>query len=236
VNPSIKVELPQGASGTEQTRTTLALTLTKEGVLYLNGEPSDDAGLCVPSRPICPRTRTCRPSSPPTRWCPTATWSNLIDLVKRAGVRKFAINVDAAYNRVRHARVARWHRAGRSSYALGESKRGQRRGAPRVACSCDPLGCDGGAGRACHAGPERVLDSPRPRPARSPVTVEINTVEKQPIPLEPPHRNRSSSPRRPRPVWLADGPWPSRLRRFRPRIASSLRHRPAPSPRRRYSA
>src|SRR5579885_2707810 len=45
VNPSIKVDLPKAASGSDQTRTNLALTLTKEGLLYLNGEKSDDAAL-----------------------------------------------------------------------------------------------------------------------------------------------------------------------------------------------
>src|SRR4249919_776529 len=42
VNPAIKVDLPKAASGTEQTKTTLALTLNKEGVLFLNGERSSD--------------------------------------------------------------------------------------------------------------------------------------------------------------------------------------------------
>ncbi|HEX7509286.1 MAG TPA: biopolymer transporter ExbD, partial [Polyangia bacterium] len=43
VNPSIKVDLPKAVTGSDQTRTTLALTLTKDGQLYLNGERSDEA-------------------------------------------------------------------------------------------------------------------------------------------------------------------------------------------------
>ena len=42
VSPAIHVDLPKAASGTEQQRTALGLTLTKEGALYLNGAPSDD--------------------------------------------------------------------------------------------------------------------------------------------------------------------------------------------------
>jgi biopolymer transport protein TolR len=38
VNPTIKVDLPKAATGTDQTRTTLALTLDRTGALYLNGE------------------------------------------------------------------------------------------------------------------------------------------------------------------------------------------------------
>ena len=38
VNPGIKAELPKAASG-EEIRTTLALTITKDGQLHVNGEP-----------------------------------------------------------------------------------------------------------------------------------------------------------------------------------------------------
>src|SRR5205085_12406521 len=43
VSPAIKVDLPKAASGSEQAKTTLALTLSKDGALYLNGERSNDA-------------------------------------------------------------------------------------------------------------------------------------------------------------------------------------------------
>src|SRR5215212_10838050 len=45
VNPTIKIDLPKAASGSEQARTTLALTVTKEGTLFLNGERSDEAAV-----------------------------------------------------------------------------------------------------------------------------------------------------------------------------------------------
>src|SRR5438874_7953028 len=45
VNPSIKVDLPKAATGSEQAKVTLGLTLTKDGQLYLNGDKSDDAGV-----------------------------------------------------------------------------------------------------------------------------------------------------------------------------------------------
>jgi len=61
VNPSIKVDLPKAASGSDQTRTTLALTLTKDGQLYLNGDRSDEAQV---AKQIAAEL--------PTRSCPTA--------------------------------------------------------------------------------------------------------------------------------------------------------------------
>src|SRR2546430_14302709 len=42
VSPAIKVDLPKAASGTDQAKTTLSLTLMKDGGLYLNGQRSDD--------------------------------------------------------------------------------------------------------------------------------------------------------------------------------------------------
>ena len=96
VNPSIKVELPKAASGTEQTRTTLALTLTKEGVLYLNGEPSDDAGLVRAIAAELPKNPDLQAIIAADKVVSHGAVVHIIDFVKRAGVRKFAINVDSA--------------------------------------------------------------------------------------------------------------------------------------------
>lgn len=96
VNPSIKVELPKAATGSEQARTTLALTLTKEGVLYLNGERSDDAGVLRSIATDLPRNPDLQAIIAADKVVPHGNVVHLIDLVKRAGVRKFAINVDGA--------------------------------------------------------------------------------------------------------------------------------------------
>jgi biopolymer transport protein TolR len=97
VNPSIKVELPKAASGTEQTRTTLALTLTKEGALFLNGERSDDAAVVRTIKADLPANPDLQAIIAADTVVPHGAVVHIIDLVKRAGVRKFAINVDAAY-------------------------------------------------------------------------------------------------------------------------------------------
>ena len=95
VNPTIKVELPRAATGTEQTRTTLGLTLTKEGVLYLNGEPSDDTALRKYIRSELPKNPDLQAIIAADKVVPHGNVVRLIDLVKQEGVRKFAINVDA---------------------------------------------------------------------------------------------------------------------------------------------
>jgi biopolymer transport protein ExbD len=94
VNPSIKVDLPKAATGSDQTRTSLALTLTKEGTLYLNGERSDDAGVTRYIAAELPKNADLQAIIAADKIVPHGNVVHLIDLVKRAGVRKFAINVE----------------------------------------------------------------------------------------------------------------------------------------------
>jgi biopolymer transport protein ExbD len=96
VNPSIKVDLPKAASGTNQTRTTLALTLTKEGRLYLNGALSDEAEVVRQIATELPKNPDLQAIIAADKVVPHGSVVHIIDLVKRAGVRKFAINVDSS--------------------------------------------------------------------------------------------------------------------------------------------
>jgi biopolymer transport protein ExbD len=96
VNPSIKVDLPKAASGSEQARTTLALTLTKDGQLYLNGERSDEATVSKQIAADLPKNPDLQAIIAADKIVPHGSVVHIIDLVKRAGVRKFAINVDSA--------------------------------------------------------------------------------------------------------------------------------------------
>lgn len=94
VNAGIKVELPKAASGSDQTKTTLALTLDKGGTLYLNGEKSSDQAIIRYIGETLPRTPDLQAIIAADRVVPHGDVVHLIDLVKRAGVRRFAINVD----------------------------------------------------------------------------------------------------------------------------------------------
>ena len=95
VNPSIKVDLPKAATGSDQTRTPLALTLTKEGGLYLNGEKSDDDGVRRFIGSEIGRNPDLQAIIAADKAVPHGSVVHVIDLVKRAGVRKFAINVES---------------------------------------------------------------------------------------------------------------------------------------------
>jgi biopolymer transport protein ExbD len=96
VNPSIKVDLPKAVSGNDQTRTTLALTLTKDGHLYLNDERSDEDRVIKLIVSELPKNPDLQAIIAADKVVPHGSVVHLIDLVKRAGVRKFAINVDSA--------------------------------------------------------------------------------------------------------------------------------------------
>jgi biopolymer transport protein ExbD len=95
VNPSIKVDLPKAASGTEQTRTTLALTLSREGDLYLNGEKSDEEQVTRYIKAEIPKNPDLQAIIAADKIVPHGSVVRMIDLVKRAGVIKFAINVES---------------------------------------------------------------------------------------------------------------------------------------------
>jgi biopolymer transport protein ExbD len=94
VSPAIKVDLPKAASGSDQTKTTLALTLMKDGSLYLNGERSSDAAVAQYIGSELPKTPDLQAIIAADRAVPHGDVVHVIDLVKRAGVHRFAINVD----------------------------------------------------------------------------------------------------------------------------------------------
>jgi biopolymer transport protein TolR len=94
VNPAIRVDLPKAGSGTEQTRTVLALTLVKDGALYLNGARSSDDAVLHYIGAELPRSPDLQAIIAADRAVPHGDVVHLIDLVKRAGVRRFAIDVD----------------------------------------------------------------------------------------------------------------------------------------------
>jgi len=94
VSPSIKVDLPRAASGSDQARTTLALTLTRDGHLYLNGERSDESAVVRTIARDLPGNPDLQAVIAADKVVAHGSVVRLIDVVKRAGVRRFAINVE----------------------------------------------------------------------------------------------------------------------------------------------
>ncbi len=96
VTPSIQVNLPKAASGDEGQTSTLAIVLTRDGRLYLNGEETTEEGL---ERAVFDEHE----ANPDVQAIISADKDvshgyvvRLIDLVKSNGVSRFAINIDPA--------------------------------------------------------------------------------------------------------------------------------------------
>ncbi|HVR64695.1 MAG TPA: biopolymer transporter ExbD [Polyangia bacterium] len=94
VSPAIKVDLPKAASGSAETKSTLSLTLMKDGALFLNGERSNDDQVTRFIGDTLPKTPDLQAVIAADKVVPHGDVVHVIDLVKRAGVRRFAINVD----------------------------------------------------------------------------------------------------------------------------------------------
>jgi biopolymer transport protein ExbD len=94
VSPAIKVDLPKAASGSAETKSTLSLTLMKDGALYLNGERSNDGLVSKFIADSLPKTPDLQAVIAADKVVPHGDVVHMIDLVKRAGVHRFAINVD----------------------------------------------------------------------------------------------------------------------------------------------
>jgi biopolymer transport protein ExbD len=94
VNPSIKVDLPKAATGSDQAKTTLGLTITKDGTLFLNGEKTDDAGVTRFIAAELPRNPDLQAVIAGDKAVAHGSVVHVIDVVKKAGIKKFAINVE----------------------------------------------------------------------------------------------------------------------------------------------
>jgi biopolymer transport protein ExbD len=94
VSPAIKVDLPKAASGSDQTKTTLAITIAKDGALFLNGERSSDSGIVGYIGTELPKNPELQAIIAADKVVSHGDVIHVIDLVKRSGVHRFALNVD----------------------------------------------------------------------------------------------------------------------------------------------
>ena len=97
VSPSIKVNLPEAATGEPTETSSLGLTLTEAGELLLDGEPIEEAALRAFIGEEIARADgdvTCLIAADEGVDHGRVVW--LIALVKQEGVKKFAINIDPA--------------------------------------------------------------------------------------------------------------------------------------------
>jgi biopolymer transport protein ExbD len=94
VKPSIKVALPEAATGEPTASTSLGLHLNVEGDLFLNGEPTTEPALraTIQSELAKDTDLVCLIAADKDVSHGKVVW--LIDLVRQEGVSKFHINID----------------------------------------------------------------------------------------------------------------------------------------------
>ncbi len=94
VAQSIPVDLPEAGTG-EDVVTTFAITVTADGQLYLDGEKKDAAGVRVKIRKARELNKDVRVVIAADKAVTHGRVVGIIDLVRKEGVAKFAINIDA---------------------------------------------------------------------------------------------------------------------------------------------
>jgi biopolymer transport protein ExbD len=94
VRAAIEVELPRAAHGGEATGTVLAVVLTKEGEVYLDGVKRTEDELALRTREAVATDRDARVVISADRAALHGAVVRVIDVVKGAGVSRFAINIE----------------------------------------------------------------------------------------------------------------------------------------------
>jgi biopolymer transport protein ExbD len=91
---SIPVDLPEAATG-ENVVTTLAITMTENGDIYLDGVRTDDAALSRTVAQAHSKNADLRVVIAADKKVSHGAVVSIIDLVRKLGVSKFAINIDS---------------------------------------------------------------------------------------------------------------------------------------------
>ena len=94
VKETIEVELPRAAHGGETVQKTFALLVTREGKTYLNGAPSDDAGLVQAVQEARAQGEDVQAIVGADKNASHGLVTHLLDVLKGAGVTKFAIQIE----------------------------------------------------------------------------------------------------------------------------------------------
>ena len=94
MKPSINVNLPKAASGEDTTPSKLNITITAEGQVMLNGETSDETNLETFVKDIVSKNPNAQALIAADKDVPHGKVITIIDIVKSAGITKFAISIE----------------------------------------------------------------------------------------------------------------------------------------------
>jgi biopolymer transport protein ExbD len=94
MKPSISVNLPKAASGDNTIPTQLSISIAKDGTIMLNGKKSDAQDVRTQAAEQVSRNPDIQAVIAADKDVPHGTVVGIIDAVKTAGVKKFAISID----------------------------------------------------------------------------------------------------------------------------------------------
>ena len=94
VRQAIQVDLPRAANAGESTGTTLAVMLTKDGDIYLDGRKSDETSLRDAARTAAAKDKDTRVIISADKNSLHGAVVHVLDLIKGEGIAKFAINIE----------------------------------------------------------------------------------------------------------------------------------------------
>src|SRR5882757_2784656 len=94
VKETIEVELPRAAHGGETVQKTFALLVTREGQTFLNGVPVDDQSLVAEVEKAKSAGEDVQAIVGADKNATHGTVTHLLDVLKGAGVTKFAIQIE----------------------------------------------------------------------------------------------------------------------------------------------
>lgn len=94
MKPSIKVNLPQAATGEQTVQTQLNVTIAANGNLSLNGKPADSKTISTAAKEALQKNPDIQAVIAADRDVPHGTVVQILDLIKGAGIKKFAISID----------------------------------------------------------------------------------------------------------------------------------------------
>jgi len=94
MKPSISVNLPKTASGETTTQTQLSISLAPDGKAYLNGKIADDNTISSQAKEQFAKNPEVQAIISADKDVPHGRVMTIIDLVKLAGVKKFAFSID----------------------------------------------------------------------------------------------------------------------------------------------
>jgi biopolymer transport protein ExbD len=95
VKETIEVELPRAAHGGETVQRTLAVVLDRQGRLFLNGVETDDAGLLRTVQDVRSKGEEVQAIIGADKSATHGAVTHILDVLKGAGVVKFAIQIEA---------------------------------------------------------------------------------------------------------------------------------------------